>query len=177
MRCITECWTDTGQSFLEAKLQQVYLFDAILELMTPVGLDGPMMVTALTRSRLNFKMYHSKKPRDMIVRAKELRVKFETWSITFEEKNLVDNIVIPLLSLACEEVTEQHQLYADYPVPKPKDVSTMAVHKHLVQSVTTLDELMIRLQRVIPRKDPLEYINVVALVNVQENSSEHSFHL
>ena len=61
-------------------------------------------------------MYHTEKPRDMIVRAKKLRAKFETWNVQFKEKEFVTDIVIPALSPTYAEVTEQLA-----------DVSVMAV--------------------------------------------------
>ena len=50
------------------------------------------------------------------MRAKELRAKFETWNVRFEEKEFLNDIVIPALSPTYAEVTEQLA-----------DVSVMAV--------------------------------------------------
>ena len=137
-----------GAEFFGGETLTSILLDSILELMVPAGIDRSMMVTTLKRSRLNFKMCNTKKPRNMVIRAKELRARFETWNVPFDEKDFVNDTVIPALSPAYAEVTEQHRRYADYPLPVSKYFSAMAVYKHLVRPVATLDELMIRLQQV-----------------------------
>ena len=110
-------------------------------------------------SGLNFNIHNTEKPKEMIERAKELRAKFDTWNISFDEEEFVNDIVIPSLSPAYAEITEQHRRYADYPVPDPADASATAVYQHLVRPVATLDELITRLQQVISRTDPFDYVH------------------
>ena len=74
--------------------------------------------------------------------------------------DFVNTIAIPPLSPAYADVTEQRCKYADYLIPDPANVSATVLCLHLVWPVRTLDELMIRLQKVIPAKDPIEYINI-----------------
>ena len=52
-----------GPEFFGGENPTSVLFDSVLELPVPVGMDRNVMVTTLKRARLNFNMHHTEKPR------------------------------------------------------------------------------------------------------------------
>ena len=134
------------------------LMDAIYEKMIPVGVDKALKVKNLKTQRLLFRMKEHEKPRDYVLRAKELKAQCEIFDVPFEEEEFVNEIAIPGLTPAYAEVAEQRRKFRDYPRPDPEDQTAMAQYLHLVEPVATLDELTTRLQKVHVR-NPFEYLN------------------
>ena len=135
------------------------LMDAIYEKMVPAGVDNAQTVKNLRAARLLFKMRENETPREYVQRAKELKAQFEIFGIPFEEEEFVNDIMIPGLTPAYAEVSEQRRKFKNYPRPDPADLTATAQYMHLVEPVTSLDQLTTRLQKVHVH-NPFEYVNL-----------------
>ena len=160
-----------GPNFFGGETVTSVLMDSIQELMVPDGFDRPKVITQLKRERLNFKQYDMEKPRSYVSRAKDLRARFDLYKEPFEEREFVKEVMIPNLSITYREVAEQQQKYRSYPIPDRNDASQWAIYMALVQPVNSLDELLERLQKVVPPQNPYDYLNA-AVENEKKRARE-----
>ena len=152
-----------GPNFFGGETVTSVLMNCVQEMMVPDGFDRPKVINQLKRERLNFRQYENEKPRGYISRAKDLRARFDLYSEPFDEEKFVKEIMIPGLSLPYREVADQQQRYLSYPIPDQDNASQWAIYIALVQPVNSLDDLLERLQKVVPPQNPFEYLNAAVV--------------
>lgn len=152
-----------GPDFFNGETVTSVLMDGIQEMMVPDGFDRPKVINQLKLERLNFKQYDGEKPRSFISRAKELRARFDLYKEPFDEPEFVKGIMVPGVSLPYREVADQQRKFSEYPIPDQADASQWAIYIAIVQPVNTLDELLERLQKVVPAQNPFDYLNAAVV--------------